>query len=94
MRTYHNDPDQPSNINYNRFKPNGGDYDEAVFCRSFSGRITKARYKILYRFCRANSGGIPIYSDYDCTGRVCGRYFEFEYKHNRVTVKLRVAYDV
>ena len=82
-------------VNYQRFEPSlRGDYDEAIYSRSFSGRMTKGRYKIIERFCRINSGRIPVYSDYDCTGKVCGRYFEFNYKNNQVNIELRVVYDV
>lgn len=95
MHYYATDPDEPHNINYSRFKPsNESDYDSAISYRRFSGRMTKLRWKILSRFCRAHSRRIPVYSDYDCTGQRCGEYFEFEYQQHQVIIRLRVDYDV
>lgn len=81
-------------INYNRFRElPDSDYDYRRFNRVFSGRMTKGRWKIISRFCRMHSCRIPVYSDYDCTGQLCGKDMEFTYKHNQVDIRLNMSYD-
>lgn len=68
-------------------------HDYRRFERSFSGRMTKQRWKIISRFCRRQTYTIPVYSDYDCTGQCCGQSMQFEYKLNQVVVRLNMSYD-
>ena len=81
-------------INYHRFKElPDSEYDYRRFERVFSGRITKKRWQLIHRFCRLHSYRIPVYSDYDCTGQLCGKDMEFTYKHNQVVIRLSMSYD-
>ena len=54
-------------------------------CR-FSGRLTKARYKALSRYCRANSWRSHCHHDYDCCGCVFMVSMSFTYQHNQVII--------
>lgn len=81
-------------INYNRFNElPESQYDYKKFERCFSGRITKKRWQLINSFCRRQSYRIHICSDYDCTGKLCGQYMNFSYKHNQVVITLTMSYD-
>jgi hypothetical protein len=64
------------------------DYDRAIATRSFSGRLTKGRYKAIASYCRKNSFRSRCSHEYDCCGCMYAQNLSFEYKHNQVTVTL------
>lgn len=81
-------------INYQRFiELPKSEYDYRQYKRVFSGRMTKGRWKIISRFCRMHSYRIQVYSDYDCTGQLCGKDMEFTYKYNQIVIRLNMSYD-
>jgi hypothetical protein len=83
-----------STINYDRFKElPDSDFAYRKFERVFSGRMTKRRWQIISSFCRKHSYRPRVYSDYDCTGALCGHYMEFTYTRNQVSVQLAMSYD-
>lgn len=76
----------------NKFQPDRGecDIDREVFTREFSGRLTRARYKLIDRFCRAASRRFKYRCghDYDCCGCVFAVSMSFQYKQNLVVIHL------
>lgn len=62
----------------------GGSYVTVV--RRFSGRMTELRWKIIDRYCRKNSWHQSCGHEWDCCGCCFAERFEFEYKHNQVSV--------
>lgn len=85
---------QDSVINFQNFNelPESNIYYRK-FERVFSGRMTKRRLEIIDSFCRRHTYDIPVYSDRDCTGKLCGKAMRFEYKHNQVVIRLTMSYD-
>jgi hypothetical protein len=79
-----------------KFKPRqDSEFDRAIYERTFSGRLTKKRYKAISRWCRIASMR-PYYRcghDYDCCGCMCGQYAEFDYNRNQVTVTLVQSFN-
>lgn len=75
-------------LDTHKFKPVERDMDEAIYERSFTGRMTKQRYKILDRLCRANSFRRYCGHEYDCCGCLCSQSMSFEYKRNQVVITL------
>lgn len=86
---------QKNEINWKRFKPVPNlDYDTAECTRSFSGRMTKARWKRLDRICRANRlSRMNCGHDWDCCGCLCGQYMSFTYKHNQVVITIYQSFN-
>ena len=71
------------------------DYDYRCYERVFTGRMTKARWKIIDRFCRLHSFR-PRYRcghDWDCCGCFCGQSMSFEYKHNQVSITFTQSFN-
>lgn len=78
-----------------KFIPVESDFDYRTYERTFSGRMTKARWKIIDSFCRAHSYH-PRYRcghDYDCCGCFCGQGMKFTYKHNQITVGFSQSFN-
>lgn len=79
-----------------RFKKSeDSDFDYRKYTRTFSGKMTKKRYKMLDRYCRLHSRS-PRYRcghDYDCCGCLCGQYMTFTYRYNAVTIHLQHTYN-
>jgi hypothetical protein len=61
-------------------------FETLSLVRKFSGRMTKARYKILSRYCRKMIYRQRCGHDYDCCGCVFAEYYEFDYKQNQVII--------
>lgn len=72
---------------------NRSDYDRVVSYKIIKGRMTRARYNALNRFERVNRISIPVYSDYDCTGQLCGVYTDIYYRKTFVVIKITYSYD-
>lgn len=72
------------------FKLEGNDGDTLTYIRTFSGRITKYRYKLIHRWIREHTlGHIPHCGhEYDCCGCLCRQYVNFTYKYNLVTITM------
>lgn len=71
------------------------DYDYCNYERTFSGRMTKARYKILDRFCRIRSRS-PRYRcghEHDCCGCLCGQRMELTYSQGQVKIILSHSFN-
>jgi len=77
----------------NMLVSNRSDYDCTVMYKVIRGRMTKARYKALNRFERANSRSMPVYSEHDCTGQLCGVYTDIYYRKTFVVIKITYSYD-
>lgn len=82
-------------MNFDRFKRlYRGDYDSKEYIRTFSGKITKGRYKALESYCRRYSFCTSACGhDYDCCGCMCGQSLELSYKHNRVTIIVSQSFN-
>ena len=70
-----------------------GDYDYTIHQRIITGRHTERRMNIIQEYCNRYSVSIPIYSEYDCTGELCGRYLNAEYSLNAFKITIRHTYD-
>lgn len=63
--------------------------DSIVTQRTFTGRLTRFRYKILDRFVRMNNNKTyRCHHDFDCCGCVCGRDAELIIGQHTTTVKI------
>lgn len=69
------------------------DYAMHVFYKVLEGRLTKKRYEALYRIERMNNFGIPVYSEYDCTGQLHHVSTEIYYRKNFTIIKVSLSYD-
>ena len=70
-----------------------GDYDYTIHQRIITGRYTERRMNIIQEYCEGRSGRIPVYSEYDCTGNLCGVYLKAEYSLNAFKITITHAYD-
>lgn len=86
--------DYARSIKYHKFTQTELTNDSIKSERTFSGRLTKGRYKALSQFCRLHSYRIPVQSDYDCTGQLTGHYMTFKYCKNQIVVTLYQTYDL
>lgn len=75
------------------FKKINGDYDFSVYQRTFSGRITKDRYKKLQRFARKNTFSNNCGCEYDCCGHLCSKGMSINYSKNQVIITLSESYN-
>lgn len=67
------------------------DYEVAVY--SFSGRMTKLRWKILDRYCRNHSRSMWCGCQHDCCGCISSTNMHLQYKHNLVTLTYTLNYN-
>lgn len=69
---------------------NDSDMDREHYTRSFSGKMTKERYKKLSSFCRFHSRPFRYRCghEWDCCGCIFAVDMYFTYKYNCVTVHL------
>lgn len=77
-----------------RFELAHSEPDEAVYVRSFSGRMTRLRWKILTRYVRVNtmkSGWCG--HERDCCGCLTSTHASFEHKFNRTTITFRLSFN-
>jgi hypothetical protein len=68
--------------------------DYRVYERSFSGRLTRARYKLLDRFCRMKTFHQNCGHEYDCCGCLSHQRLTFSYKHNLLTITLFQTFNL
>lgn len=79
------------------FKLIDGDFDYKVSERTFSGKMTKTRYKIIDRYVRKlnnthiygtsrNGYAYRCGCKHDCCGCLSSQNMQFTYKHNQVTL--------
>lgn len=81
-------------VNDKKFKhTNDSDYEYAIFTRSFTGRMTKLRYRIIAHFCRSRSFSSHCSHEYDCCGCMHSQRLDFTYKHNQVIVTLTMSFN-
>lgn len=78
---------------FDKFKPyedeeHQNDIDVLHSVRTFSGKMTKLRWKILNRFARTRTvssfGGCG--HQWDCCGCLCSQHVSVSYKHNKVKI--------
>lgn len=70
-----------------KFKTIEGDMDYNVSQYSFSGKMTKLRWKLLDRYVRKNSfSGSNCGHEWDCCGCLCSRTISLTYSANQVTI--------
>jgi DNA modification methylase len=94
MRNFDCQEENATHINFNKFKAVfNGDEDNKNYERSFSGRLTPKRYKLLERFCRKNTYSSRCYHKWDCCGCLCRQDMSIIYKHNRVTITLVQSFN-
>ena len=67
-----------------------GDIDQDTLVRRFSGRLTKARYKAINRYCRRHTWRQNCSHEWDCCGCTFAEYLHFEYKQNQVSVFMTI----
>lgn len=78
-----------------KFKPTSTDFDYRQYQRIFTGRMTKARWQIIDRFCRMHTWS-PEYRcghDWDCCGCFCGQRMSFKYSHNQVVISFTQSFN-
>ena len=76
-----------------KFVEVSGDYDYKIYSRSFSGKMTKKRYKQLYHFCRLNSYSQHCHHEWDCCGCLHNQTLSFTYKHNQAIITLTQSFN-
>jgi len=80
------------------------EYDYRKYQRTFSGRMTKARWKKLDAFARKfnhthiygtspNGYAYRCGCEHDCCGCLCGQYMHVSYKQNQVKIDLQLSYN-
>jgi len=70
-----------------------GDIDFQKYQLLISGRYTEKRFKLLESYCAEKTVRIPVYSDYDCTGQLCGVSYSVEYAQNSYKITATYSYD-
>jgi hypothetical protein len=63
------------------------DIDYRTCQRTFSGRMTRARYKLIHRYCRRNSFSTHCGHEWDCCGCLCRQRLSF-YGHLLYFIRL------
>jgi len=70
-----------------------GDYNQ--YQRVFTGRMTKARWEIIHRFCRMHTFN-PEYRcghEWDCCGCFCGQRMSFKYSRNQTVITFTQSFN-
>lgn len=62
------------------------DMDTAIHTREFSGRMTKARWKLIDRYCRTMTWITRCHHDWDCCGCNFAQSVGFTYEFNLVRI--------
>lgn len=70
-----------------------GDFDYTTLQRTFTGRMTRLRWKIISDFCRKKSGYQHCGHEWDCCGCMHSQSVSFDYKHNQVTVSISQSFN-
>jgi len=61
---------------------------------SFSGRMTKGRYKAIMRYIRSRTiRSSNCHHEHDCCGCLCYRTFSFQYKYNQVVITCTESFN-
>ncbi len=60
--------------------------DNCLYERTFIGRMTKQRYKLISRYCRKQTKEFNCGCSYDCCGHMYSQRVSFEFKYNMLTV--------
>lgn len=81
------------NLNNKKYTLIEADYDYTKHQRIITGRYTERRMNLIKKYCEERSGSIPVYSEYDCTGSLCGLYLNVEYSLNAFKITITHAYD-
>jgi len=77
----------------NKWIPVNGDIDFTQEIRVINYPINRINTRRLNKFCRDNSRRIPVYSEYDCTGQVCGVYYSVGKINNYYIVERVTHFD-
>jgi len=75
------------------FKVVDSDMDYKTYQRTFSGRLTKLRYKIIQRWVRVKSYRTYCGHEWDCCGCLHSQNAHFKYERNQVTVTLTQSFN-
>jgi len=76
-------------INYHKFKLVNKETDFSTYQRSFSGRITKGRFKALNRTCKKYSFQEPYCGhQHDCCGCLTSQSMTMTHRKNLTTITL------
>lgn len=67
---------------------NDSTFERRIYERSFSGPLTKKRYKQIDRICRKNTVQHNCSCEHDCCGHLVNQRMTFEYKQNQVVITL------
>jgi hypothetical protein len=79
----------PAEIKYSKFTVVPDEQPDPAYntvCRRFSGRLTKARYKAVSRFCRMNTWRRHCSHEWDCCGCLFAQRMSFTYRHNQISI--------
>ena len=76
-----------------KFKIIKSDIDYQTFQYSFSGKLTKWRWKLLDQYARSRTNRVRCHCEHDCCGCLSSTYMEFEYSKNLVTLTYTFNYN-
>lgn len=76
-----------------RMKLVDSDLEFRLYERTFTGRMTKLRWKILSSWCRRKSWSQHCGHDWDCCGCLHAQSCGFTYKHNQVTIRIQHSFS-
>lgn len=96
MSKYYDLSEQDNTTTLNRGKfteLERSDYDYRIFERTFTGKMTKYRYKKLDRFCRRNSWRSHCHHEYDCCGCQCAQNMSLTYSKNQISIILSMSFN-
>jgi len=67
--------------------------DSQKWERTFSGRLTKARYKLIKRYCSKHTKNYQCGHVHDCCGCMYSQHMTFTYKQNQVSIIVTRYYN-
>lgn len=82
------------NIQWGKYsETDTSEYDYRVYQRSFSGRMTKKRWKKIDAYCRRNSFSSRCGCEHDCCGHLCRQHFSFTYSLNQLVINVTRSFN-
>lgn len=76
-----------------KFKIADSDIDYKTYEYSFSGRMTKLRWKLLDRYVRKHNLRTHCHHEYDCCGCVSSTYMDIDYGKNLVKLTYTINFN-
>lgn len=76
-----------------KFKLTWSGIDHCFYERTFVGRLTKQRYKIISRFCRKHTQSFECGHSYDCCGCVSSQRLTITYKANKTIIEMKRIFN-